>query len=82
MNFNRQDVLNMLNNDVLTVTFTKVNGEERVMRCTLLTEYLPGGTAAPQLLQENTGDTISVWDTEVNAWRSFRLSSVKTIIAG
>jgi hypothetical protein len=82
MNFNRQDVMNMLNNDVLTVTFTKLNGEERVMRCTLLTEYLPGGTAAPQLLQENSGDTISVWDTEVNGWRSFRLSSVKTITAG
>jgi hypothetical protein len=82
MNFNRQDVMNMLNNDILTVTFTKLNGEERVMRCTLLTEYLPGGTVAPQLLQENTGDTISVWDTEVNGWRSFRLSSVKTITAG
>jgi hypothetical protein len=82
MNFNRQDVMNMLNNDILTVTFTKLNGEERVMRCTLLTEYLPGGTVAPQLLQEDTGDTISVWDTEVNGWRSFRLSSVKTITAG
>ena len=74
--------MNMLNNDVLTVTFTKLNGEERVMRCTLLTEYLPGGVAAPQLLKESTGDTISVWDTEVNAWRSFRLSSVKTIAVG
>jgi len=51
MNFNRQDVLNMLNNRVVTVTFTKVNGEERVMNCTLLSEYLPGGTG-PTLLQD------------------------------
>jgi hypothetical protein len=79
MNFSRQDVLNMLNNEVVTVTFTKVNGEERVMRCTLLSEYLPGGAAAPQLLQENAGDTLSVWDTEVNGWRSFRVSSIKSI---
>jgi len=78
MNFTRQDVLNMLTNRVMTVTFTKVNGEERVMQCTLLSEYLPGGTT-PQLLQESTSDNVSVWDTEANGWRSFRLSSVKSI---
>lgn len=78
MNFSRQDVLNMLQNGVVTVTFTKVNGEERVMNCTLLSEYLPGGTA-PTLLTESTSDNVSVWDTEVNGWRSFKLSSVKSI---
>lgn len=78
MNFSRQDVLNMLTNNVVTVTFTKVNGEERVMRCTLLSEYMPNGTG-PTLLQEGTGDNISVWDTQVNGWRSFRLSSIKSI---
>lgn len=78
MIFTRQDVLNMLNNGVVTVTFTKVNGEERVMNCTLLSEYLPGGTG-PTLLTEGKGDNVSVWDTEANGWRSFRLSSVKTI---
>lgn len=79
MNFSRQDVLNMLTNSVVTVTFTKVNGEERVMRCTLLSEYMPSGTG-PTLLQESTGDNISVWDTEANGWRSFRVSSIKSII--
>ena len=79
MNFTRQDVLNMLNNGVVTVTFTKVNGEERVMRCTLLSEYLPGGTG-PTLLNESASDNVSVWDTEANGWRSFRLSSVKSIV--
>jgi hypothetical protein len=78
MNFNRQDVLNMLNNRVVTVTFTKVNGEERVMNCTLLSEYLPGGTG-PTLLQESAGDNVSVWDVEANGWRSFRVSSIKAI---
>lgn len=78
MNFTRQDVLNMLNNGVVTVTFTKVNGEERVMNCTLLSEYLPGGNA-PTLLQESAGDNVSVWDTEANGWRSFRISSIKSI---
>lgn len=79
MQFTRQDVLNMLNNGVVTVTFTKVNGEERVMNCTLLSEYLPGG-AGPTLLQEATGDNVSVWDTEANGWRSFRISSIKSIV--
>ena len=79
MNFSRQDVLNMLTNSVVTVTFTKVNGEERVMRCTLLSEYMPNG-GGPTLLQEGKNNNLSVWDVDANGWRSFRLDSVKSIL--
>lgn len=31
----------MLRDSVVTVTFTKVDGSERVMKCTLMSEYVP-----------------------------------------
>jgi hypothetical protein len=54
------------------------------MKCTLLGEYVPNAGSGQMLLQENRGgDTnISVWDTEVSGWRSFRVGSVKSISVG
>lgn len=76
----------MLRDSVVTVTFTKVDGTERVMKCTLMSEYVPntGNSASNQvLLQENGNDNnISVWDVEANGWRSFRIGSIKSVTVG
>jgi hypothetical protein len=72
----------LLKNNVMTVTFTKVDGTERVMRCTLLPEYLPAETNGRQLLNEGVRNNISVWDVDANGWRSFRTDSVKNISVG
>jgi hypothetical protein len=86
MVFTKENLLDLLRNNVVTVTFTKVDGSERTMTCTLLGEYVPNaGNGSMQLLQENSvrGDSnISVWDTEVQGWRSFRISSVKSVTVG
>ena len=86
MVFTRENLLDLLRNNVITVTFTKVDGTERTMTCTLLGEYVPNaGNGSMQLLQENNtrGDAnISVWDTQVQGWRSFRISSVKSVTVG
>jgi hypothetical protein len=74
----------MLRNNIVTVTFTKVNGEERTMKCTLMAEYVPNAPSnnGQVLLQESESKAVSVWDTEVNGWRSFRVDSVKSISMG
>lgn len=85
MVFTKENLLDLLRNNVVTVTFTKVDGSERTMTCTLLGEYVPNTGSSTQLLQENStrGDSnISVWDTEVKGWRSFRISSVKSVTVG
>lgn len=67
-------------NGIVTVRFTKMNGEEREMKCTLLSEYLP----AQQDIEENSSrsndQVLAVWDVEANGWRSFRVDSVKEFI--
>lgn len=85
MVFTKENLLDMLRNNVVTVTFTKLDGTERIMKCTLLGEYVPAPLTNNQvLLQENRGsdNNISVWDTEVQDWRSFRVSNVKSIKIG
>lgn len=86
MVFTKENLLDLLRNNVVTVTFTKVDGSERTMTCTLLGEYVPNaGNGSMQLLQENNGRgdaNISVWDTEVQGWRSFRINSVKSVTLG
>ena len=75
----------ILQNNVAMVVFTKADGTERELKCTLLPEYLPNmPTAGQQLLTEGLPSaqnltTISAWDLEANAWRSFRIDSVKQI---
>jgi hypothetical protein len=71
-----------LRNKVMTITFMKINGEKRVMRCTLMPEYLP-------VQDKQTGDDqkhkapnvyiTTVWDVDKKDWRSFRTSSIVEI---
>lgn len=81
----KYELKEMLQNSVTTVVFTKVDGTEREMNCTLLAEYLPNQeTDKQQLLTENATrtenpNTISVWDLDNNGWRSFRIDSIKSV---
>jgi len=74
----RETLVNGLKKDVLTINFTKVNGEERVMNCTLNETLLPEAITSDSEKKENL-DVIAVWDTDKDAWRSFRVDSVNSI---
>jgi hypothetical protein len=86
--FSRDDrdyIVEQLRLRVLEVDFTKRDGTNRTMKCTLRGDYLP--PAAKPMIdltkdkshpQENL-DVVSVWDIEAKGWRSFRLDSVNSI---
>jgi hypothetical protein len=83
--FTRDGLIDLLRHNVVTVTFTKVNGEERVMDCTLQANMIPNApTQNGQLIVEgkNTSNNISVWDVKANGWRSFRIVNVKNVSVG
>jgi hypothetical protein len=82
--YDRDTLLNDLRRNVIEVTFTKVDGTERIMRCTLDPKYMPP-KMEPENVQEahkhnkvNT-DVIAVWDIQQNGWRSFRVDSVNYV---
>lgn len=84
MIFNRDNLNELLRNNVATVTFTKVDGSERVMKCTLLKEHIPNAATKGQhvVSEETTNLNLSVWDVDAAGWRSFRINSVKSISVG
>lgn len=65
-----------------TITFTKVDGTERVMKCTLEATKLPPVVVkenAKPRKQSDTTKSLRVFDLEKNEWRSFNIKSIKKI---
>jgi hypothetical protein len=79
----REVLVEMLQSNVYEVTFDKLNGEERVMSCTLDPNILPPATKEDALTQtkvRNLEDrNIVVWDVNAKGWRSFRYDRVKRV---
>lgn len=79
--YERDDLLRSLRTNVMKVTFTKDNGQQRVMRCTLIPVIIEqnGGTfklEADKRFHNTNPEVLAVWDMDVNDWRAFRVSSV------
>ncbi len=90
----RDWVTSLLNKQEVTVSFTKADGTDRNMRCTLNWDLIP-----PQPQKTTTGPVdsivleskkprketdpavIKVFDLEAQAWRSFRMDRLKKITA-
>ena len=66
-----------LREGVAEVTFTKVDGSERVMKCTLKSDLIPSESTPKGTGKTHSPETLSVFDVESNGWRSFRWNTVK-----
>ena len=75
---NKDELRAALQQHVASVKFTKVDGSERDMKCTLLSEHLPAEEAAKGVRPDNP-NVLAVWDLEKNEWRSFRVDSVQNV---
>lgn len=81
--YQRDNLLKDLRNEVIEVHFTKTNGENRVMRCTLQPKMLPetyrksfDEQNEEKSFHQQNPNVIAAWDVEKGAWRSFRIESV------
>ncbi len=75
----KSDIVSALQSNVCDVKFTKVNGEDRLMRCTLKEDLIPEPVASDTEVNRNRKPNESVqvvWDLEKVGWRSFRVDSV------
>jgi hypothetical protein len=63
----------------VNVTFTKKDGTERLMKCTLQEGVVVPHEKTTERVKEENNEILAVWDLDKNAWRSFRLDSIKTI---
>lgn len=75
----KDNALKSLKNGICKVLFTKANGEDRLMHCTLNESILPEQIDIEEAIQKKkpNPNAVAVWDTEVGGWRSFRWDSIK-----
>ena len=79
----KQELSEQLLTGVYNVTFTKVDGTERTMPCTLKEDLLPAAKLEDPLSQKKVRaineEVMVVFCTDKQEWRSFRVANVKSI---
>ena len=72
---NKNELIHNLKGGNVQVTFKRVDGDMRKMICTLQEDVIPKTTGK----KKENKDVLAVWDLGKNAWRSFRLDSIKKV---
>jgi len=75
----KSNIMNMLNTGIVNVKFTKTDGTERDMKCTLMSEIVKPHEKKTDREKKVNEDVISVWDIDKEGWRSFRYDSIISI---
>ena len=73
----------VLAKQTVEVTFTKVNGDIRVMECTLNPEVLPKVVVnedKPKREKKNPETSLAVYDVKAEGWRSFVIKNVNKVL--
>ena len=70
-----------LRKGILNVKFTKTNGEERDMICTLREDLIPmvSKSQSKRLEHQLSDEVVRVYDLEKEEWRSFRIDSIVSV---
>ena len=79
----KPDLKNLLEQNVLTVDFTKLDGDKRVMTCTLREDIKPAATKTDAMRQKKvrvvSDAVVSVWDVNAKGCRSFRYDRINSV---
>ena len=79
----KADLKNLLDQNVVVVDFTKLNGDKRVMTCTLREDMKPPATKTDTMSQKKVREisdaVVSVWDVNARGWRSFRYDRINSV---
>lgn len=84
MIYERDILLKDLSENVCEIFFKKINGSQRVMRCSLNPVVLPDSyelTEAPKVKEfhATNPDIIAVWDLNNGRWGQFRVEDVEYV---
>ena len=75
----REWLRGLLRSEKVTVLFTKKDGSERKLICTLKEDKIPSEKVPKNTGKAKSDEAIAVFDIESQDWRSFRFDSVKKI---
>jgi hypothetical protein len=72
----RNILISSLRGGAVNVIFTKKDGTERIMNCTLNEKFIPKEKAPKNTGKKESEDVIAVFDLDKNDWRSFRIENL------
>ena len=75
----REWLRGLLRDAYVKIVFTKKDGTEREMVCTLAEDKIPSEKSPKNTGKTQSDEAIAVFDLEKQDWRSFRFDSVKKI---
>ena len=77
--YDKQEILDLLKSHTLQITFTKVDGTQRVMDCTLRESVLPAAKSTTAARKEKPVNVLAVWSVKDAGWRSIKLESISNV---
>lgn len=72
-------LITLLREQPVEIVFTKKDGSDRFMKCTLQEDKIPAESAPKGADRAKSDDVLAVFDLEKSAWRSFRWDSIKSV---
>ena len=75
----KESLQELLRNFVAVVTFTKKDGTERVMKCTLKQDIAIPHERKTERVKEPKDDLLPVWDIDASAWRTITVPNILTV---
>ena len=79
----KADLKKLLEQNVIVVDFTKLDGDKRVMTCTLREDMKPRATKVDPMSQKKIREisdaVVSVWDVNAQGWSSFRYDRINSV---
>ena len=69
----------LLQDEIVTISFTKKDGTKRDMKCTLSESKIPSEFAPKGSEKAKSDEVLPVFDVEKQEWRSFRWDSINKI---
>jgi len=76
MEYNMTDIVNELENRVVTITFDKLDGTERVMNATLQESVVPETKGGKTKASETN---LVVFDVDKQGWRTIVVDRIKAV---
>jgi hypothetical protein len=72
----RAKIAGLVYNNPVAVKFTKADGSQRVLLCTLSKQLVPSVEHSRVDQVDPNQDYLRVWDLEKQSWRSFKYDTV------
>jgi WYL_2, Sm-like SH3 beta-barrel fold len=75
----KRAIASLLRQHEAIITFTKKDGTQRVMKCTLKEGVVVPHEKTTDRVKEPKPDILPVWDIEAQAWRSVTIPNILTV---